>query len=255
MELDETDPAVWQRLEDATDEYITNNSTAFKNLAERLLESTPDEKVLDGVKSQQNFRAKGTSLPFILTHSLVFSFDFQTLSINDRAGFLYVIGSNENTTSLGWRRGVLLIEASNSPDSGRVFHHARTLEAFCASNAIRLSLANVAFGTMKAASGSALPTPFTSPLFTGSFSSSPLVYSPDIGPHRGGRIDLVPPLSLDGLHSAKSAVSPPDSPPKRRQLAVPILSLHEKIQSSPQVGVVHLALQNDTRGSILWYIL
>ncbi|KAH6831397.1 phospholipase A I-like protein [Perilla frutescens var. hirtella] len=218
MELDETDPAIWLKLEGATDEYINNNYVAFKNLAERLLESTLDEKVSDSVKSQQIFRAKV---------------------------------SNENTASLGWRRGVLLIEASNSPDSGRVFHHARTLETFCASNGIRLSLANGASGNMKAAPGSALPTPFTSPLFTGSFSSSPLIYSPDIGSQRGGRIDLVPPLSLDGLHSAKSAASPPESPPKRRQLAIPILSLHEKIQNSPQVGVVHLALQNDTRGSIL----
>lgn len=80
MELDETDPTVWLKLEGATDEYIQNNSTAFKNLAERLLESTPDEKVSDNVKSQQNFRAKGTSLLFTLTRSLVSSFDFQTLS-------------------------------------------------------------------------------------------------------------------------------------------------------------------------------
>ncbi|KAL1538510.1 Phospholipase A I [Salvia divinorum] len=216
MELDETDPAVWLKLEGATDEYINNNSMAFKNLAERLLESTLDDKFSDSVKSQ--LRAKV---------------------------------SNDNTASLGWRRGVLLIEASNSPDSGRVFHHARSLETFCASNGIRLSLVNGAFGTLKAASGSAFPTPFTSPLFTGSFPSTPLVYSPDTGLQRGGRIDLVPPLSLDGVHSAKSTASPPESPPKRRQLAMPILSLHEKIQNSPQVGVVHLALQNDTRGSIL----
>ncbi|XP_047954768.1 phospholipase A I-like [Salvia hispanica] len=218
MELDETDPAVWLKLEGATDEYIKNNSMSFKDLAERLLESTLDDKFSDSVKSQQIFRANV---------------------------------SNDNTACLGWRRGVLLIEASNSPDSGRVFHHARTLETFCGSNGIKLSLVNGTFGTMKASPGSALPTLFTSPLFTGSFPSSPLVYSPDMGPQPVGRIDLVPPLSLDGVHSAKSTASPPESPPKRRQLAVPILSLHEKIQNSPQVGVIHLALQNDTRGSIL----
>ncbi|KAI3456431.1 hypothetical protein Pfo_013094 [Paulownia fortunei] len=218
MELDETDPANWLKLEGATDEYIQNNSIAFKNLAERLLESTHDEKSSDSLKSQQLLRAKV---------------------------------SNENSASLGWRRGVLLVEASNSPDSGRVFHHTRALETFCASNGIRLSLTNGASGTIKAAPGSAFPTPFTSPLFTGSFSSSPLIYSPDIGPQRVGRIDLVPPLNLDGFHSAKSTASPPESPPKRRQLSIPVLSLHEKIQNSPQVGVVHLALQNDTRGSIL----
>ncbi|KAL0398741.1 UNVERIFIED_CONTAM: Phospholipase A I [Sesamum radiatum] len=140
MELDETDPAIWLKLEGATDEYIQNNSIAFKNLAERLLASIDDDKFSDSLKSQQAFRAKV---------------------------------SNENSPSLGWRRGVLLVEASNSPDSGRVFHHARALETFCASNGIRLSLANGASGTIKAAPGSTLPTPFTSPLFTGSFPSSP----------------------------------------------------------------------------------
>ncbi|KAK6149781.1 hypothetical protein DH2020_017306 [Rehmannia glutinosa] len=218
MELDETDPAIWLKLEGAADEYIKNNSIAFKNLAERLLESSHDEKSSDSLKSQQ-----------ILKSNV----------------------SNENSPSLGWRRGVLLVEASNSPDSGRVLHHTRVLETFCASTGIKLSLANGASGTIKAAPGSSLPTPFTSPLFTGSFSSSPLIYSPDIGPQRVGRIDLVPPLNLDGFHSAKSTASPPESPPKRRQLSIPVISLHEKIQNSPQVGVVHLALQNDTRGSIL----
>lgn len=158
--------------------------------------------------------------------------------------------SNENNLSLGWRRCVLLVEASNSPDSGRVFHHARSLETFCASNGIKLSLTNGVSGSAKAAPGSAFPTPFTSPLFTGSFPSSPLLYSPDLGPHRVDRIDLVPPLSLDGFHVAKTA-SPNGSPPKRRQLSLPVLSLHEKIQNSPQLGVIHLALQNDTCGSVL----
>ncbi|XP_051125036.1 phospholipase A I isoform X2 [Andrographis paniculata] len=218
MELDETDPAIWLKLEGATDEYIQNNSTAFKEVAERLLESTQEEKISDGSKSQQHFRSKGL---------------------------------NENIPSLGWRRGVLLVEAANSPDSGRVFHHASALEAFCASNGIKLSRANGVSSSIKAAQGSTLPTPFASPLFTGSFPSTPLIYSPDIGPQRLGRIDLVPPLSLDGLHSAKSTASPPESPPKRKHLSVPVLSLHEKIQNSPQVGIVHLALQNDTHGSIL----
>ncbi|GER52967.1 Ca2+-independent phospholipase A2 [Striga asiatica] len=221
MELDETDPAIWSKLEGATDEYITNNSVTFKNLADILLESSHDEKSSDGLKSQQILRERG---------------------------------SNESNATLGWRRGVLLVEASNSPDSGRVFHHARALETYCASNGIKLSLANGTPGAIKAAPGSSLPTPFTSPLFTGSFSSSPLIYSPDIGPQRVGKIDLVPPLNLDGFHSAKSTTSPPESPSKRRQLSVPVLSLHEKIQNSPQVGVCHLALQNDTRGSILsWH--
>ncbi|KAL0321142.1 UNVERIFIED_CONTAM: Phospholipase A I [Sesamum radiatum] len=213
IELDETDPAVWIQLEDATDDYIQNNSTAFKNLAERLLDSQHDDKPSDGLQSQQLPRAKAP---------------------------------NECIPSLGQRRGVLLVQASHSPDTGRGFNHTRVLKTFCASNGIRLSLVNGASGTTKTAQGSLFPTPFASPLFAGSISSSPLLYSPD----RVGRIDLVPPLSLDGFFSAKTTASPPESP-ERKQLPVPVVSLHEKIQNSPHVGVIHLALQNDTRGSIL----
>lgn len=158
--------------------------------------------------------------------------------------------SDESSPSLGWRRSVLLVEASNSPDSGRVFHHARSLESFCTRNGIRLSSFNGISGTVKA-TGSSFPTPYASPLFTGSFPSSPLIYSPDFGHHRVGRIDLVPPLSLDEFQSAKTGVSPPESPAKRPHFSLPILSLHEKLQNSPQVGVVHLALQNDMSGSIM----
>ncbi|KAK4386691.1 Phospholipase A I [Sesamum angolense] len=213
IELDETDPAVWIQLEDATDDYIRNNSIAFKNLAERLLESQHDEKLSDGLQSQQLPRAKAP---------------------------------NEYIPSLGQRRGVLLLQASHSPETGRGFNHIRVLKTFCASNGIRLSLVNGASGTTKTAQGSVFPTPFASPLFTGSISSSPLLYSPD----RVGRIDLVPPLSLDGFFSAKTTASPPESP-ERKQLPIPVVSLHEKIQNSPHVGVIHLALQNDARGSIL----
>lgn len=146
------------------------------------------------------------------------------------------------------------MEASNSPDSGRVFYHARSLETFCAQNGIRLCITNCISGKNKAGQGSRFPTPFTSPMFTGSFPSSPLLYSPDLGPLRAGRIDLVPPLSLDGSQPGKTTFSPPDSPTKCRQLSLPVLSLYDKLRSSPQVGVVHLALQNDTSGSILRFI-
>lgn len=59
MELDETDPAVWLKLEHATDEYIQNNLIAFKALTERLLESPYDEKFLDSLKPQQPLKPKG----------------------------------------------------------------------------------------------------------------------------------------------------------------------------------------------------
>lgn len=108
-------------------------------------------------------------------------------------------------------------------------------------------------GNVKTVPSTTFQTPFASPLFTGSFPSSPLVYSPDIG-QRIGRIDLVPPLSLDG-HLGKTIASPPMSPRGLRQLSLPVKSLHEKLQNSPQVGVIHLALQNDSDGLIVRYLL
>lgn len=158
---------------------------------------------------------------------------------------------DENGASLGWRRNVLLVEALHSPDSGRVMHHARALESFCSRNGIRLSLMLGTSGVTKPAPATAFPSPFTSPLITGSFPSSPLIYSPDFGPQKVGRIDMVPPLSLDGFQSGKNATSPPMSPSGRRQLSLPVRSLHEKLQNTPQVGIIHLALQNDLFGSIL----
>lgn len=145
---------------------------------------------------------------------------------------------------------VLLVEASYSPDFGKKVNHARSLETFCSQNGIRLTLMNSASGFGKAAT--TLPTPITSPLFTGSFPSSPLLYSPE-GTQRIGRIDLVPPLSLDGNPTAKS--SPPTSPLKSWQPSVHVQSLYDKLQNMPQVGVIHMALQNDSTGSILRYFL
>lgn len=155
-----------------------------------------------------------------------------------------------NGPSLGWRRNVLLVEASHSPDSRRTVHHARALESFCSRTGIRLSLIQGISGSVNTVPATTFPTPFTSPLFTGSFPSSPLLYSPDFGPQRVGRIDMVPPLSLDG-QSGKAASSPPKSPPGPRQLSLPVQSLHKKLQNSPQVGIIHLSLQNDSIGSIL----
>lgn len=107
-------------------------------------------------------------------------------------------------------------------------------------------------GNVKTVLGTSLATPFASPLF-GSFPSSPHVYSPDIG-QRIGRIDLVPPFSLDG-QTGKAVASPPISPRGLRQLSLPVRLLHEKLQNSPQVGVIHLALQNDSDGLIVRYLL
>ncbi|KAK6932336.1 Leucine-rich repeat [Dillenia turbinata] len=219
MELDETDPAVWVKLEKAAEEYIQNNAEAFQSVCGRLtLQYQHDEKWPINMKSQQFPKAKMSN-------------DVQ----------------DDDSPSLGWRRNVLLVEASHSPDSGRIAHHARSLETFCLRNGIRLSLMNGQSGTFKTIPATTFPTS-ASPLFTGSFPSTPLLYSPDVNQARVGRIDLVPPLSLDG---GKLSISTGDSPAGPRQLSVPVKSLHEKLQNSPQVGIVHLALQNDSSGSIL----
>lgn len=153
--------------------------------------------------------------------------------------------------TLGWRRNVLLVEASHNPDSGRVMHHTQALDSFCAQNGIRLWRMQGLSRTVKTVPATTFPTPVASPLFTGSFPSTPHLYSPDMG-QRIGRIDLVPPLSLDG-QLGKTAVSPPVSPRGLRQLSLPVKLLHEKLQNSPQVGVIHLALQNDLDGLIMRY--
>ncbi|KAJ7967666.1 Patatin [Quillaja saponaria] len=222
MELDETDPTVWLKLEGAVDEYVQKNHLSFKNACERLL------------------------LPYQLD---------EKWSENLRSQFPKAKDSNPDAKgpTLGWRRNVILVEASHSPDSGRAVHHARALESFCARKAIRLSLIQGLSGIVKTDPATKFPTPFTSPLFTGSFPSSPPVFSPDVGPQRVVRIDMVPPLSLDG-QLGKTVASPPMSPRVHRQLSLPAKSLHEKLLNSPQLGVIHLALQNDSEGLIVsWH--
>ncbi|XLS79753.1 hypothetical protein HN51_063978 [Arachis hypogaea] len=110
MELDATDPTIWLKLESCVEEYIEKNRQAFLgNACERLLlPSQHDRKWLENLRSKSS-----------LTNE-----------------------SNEGNSSptLGWRRNVLLVEASHSPDSGSVINHARVLESFCARNGIRFSL-------------------------------------------------------------------------------------------------------------------
>ncbi|KFK43435.1 hypothetical protein AALP_AA1G125100 [Arabis alpina] len=220
MELDETDPAIWLKLEAAIDEYIQSNSQVIKSACERL------------------------TLPFL---------NDEKWSENLKPRFMdgKFSNSTESSPSLGWRRNVLLIEAQHSPDSGRVKHHARALESFCSNNGIKLSSIHATTGVHKPSPGTAFPTPFASPLITGNLPPSPLRFSPDIGPQNFSRIDMVPPLSLDGWHGGKTVFSPPSSPPRQRQLHLPLKQMHEKLQNLPQVGIIHLALQNDSTGSIL----
>lgn len=62
MELDETDPAVWLKLEAAVEEYIQNNSVAFKDVCERLLlPFQQDEKWSENLRSQNFLKIKSSS--------------------------------------------------------------------------------------------------------------------------------------------------------------------------------------------------
>lgn len=228
MELDETDPAVWVKLEAATQEYIQANCVAFQAACERLLPPYHDEEGWSEGTKSYNFLSKAKTLG----------------TVHDEIG-----------PCLGWRRRILLVEASQNPDLVKSIHHARSLETFCARHGIKLEFLTRMSGTSR----SAVPvsTPFTSPLFTGSFPTSPLLYSPEVGLQQLSRLDLVPPLSLDGgqsqvqLASGKASFSPPRSPPLGpRQFSGPLLALQEKLQSSHQVGIVHFALQCDSLGLI-----
>ncbi|KAJ4813221.1 Patatin [Rhynchospora pubera] len=222
MELDETDPANWQKLEAATEDYIQKNSRAFKNLCEILVPryQIEDKPPIENSKSQPLSKFKPSSSA----------------------------GLNEIGPTLGWRRTVLLVEATYNAEAIKNSNHARSLETFCMQNGIRIAI--MSRSPVFSKPTSTLPTPISSPLFTGSFPSSPLLYSPECGPQRTNRIDLVPPLSLDGHPTAKYA-SPPSSPVVSREPGVHVRPLYDKLLNLPHIGVVHLTLQNDSSGSIL----
>nr|DAD42946.1 TPA_asm: hypothetical protein HUJ06_001176 [Nelumbo nucifera] len=62
MELDETDPAVWLKLEATTKEYIQSNSQASKSLCERLvLPYQNEEKLSEKFKPQQIPKTKASN--------------------------------------------------------------------------------------------------------------------------------------------------------------------------------------------------
>lgn len=53
MELDETDPTIWLKLESAIEEYIQKNHHAFENVCDRLLLPFQHEE-----KWSENLRSK-----------------------------------------------------------------------------------------------------------------------------------------------------------------------------------------------------
>ncbi|KAL7615494.1 hypothetical protein Lser_V15G04567 [Lactuca serriola] len=214
MELDETDPTIWLKLEAATNDYIENNSSAFKQVCEKLLQNYKDGKIPDILNSPQFLKPRRLNI-------------------------------GENGPCLGWRRYVLLVKASNSPDSRKnLSSHIQSLETFCSGNGIKIFLMDVTSSSSSSSLSSPSP-PTSSPLFTASFPSSSRLFGSDTGPG--------PHLGLDGNFTDKSCapLPPLESPTTLRKLSEPIRYLHDKLQNSPQVGVVHLALQNDSNGSIL----
>ncbi|KAI7999781.1 Phospholipase A I [Camellia lanceoleosa] len=77
------------KLEICLEDYIQNNSLAFKSVCERLLQNQHDEKLSKYLKSQQHLQNAKASKAVL----------------------------NENSPSLGWRRNVLHVEASHNLDS------------------------------------------------------------------------------------------------------------------------------------------
>ncbi|KAI5081182.1 hypothetical protein GOP47_0004365 [Adiantum capillus-veneris] len=224
MELDETDPNVWVKLEAATQEYIESNAAAFQSACDCVNPPLLEEE-------QWAQRLRHAPLP------------------SKQSNEEEVVGA-----CLGWRRRVFLVEAWGSSETLKLSGHIHSLESFCSHHRIKLEKFVGAHVASSAAASSA--TPFTSPLFTGSFPGSPLLPSPELGFHHVGHPEVVPPLSLDGGGQSQVSVnasqSPLTSPPLGpRQLSLPVSSLHEKLQRSPQVGIVHLALQSDSAGLIL----
>lgn len=58
MELDETDPAIWLKLEAATEEYIQKNCQAFRSVCERLLvRYQNEEKSFEQLKTYRSSKS------------------------------------------------------------------------------------------------------------------------------------------------------------------------------------------------------
>lgn len=62
MELDETDPTIWLKLEAATEEYIHKHSEMFKNVCERLVSRNEnEERMLERPNGQQYYKPKSSN--------------------------------------------------------------------------------------------------------------------------------------------------------------------------------------------------
>lgn len=89
MELDETDPAVWLKLEAATEEYIQKNCQSFKNLCERLLvRFKNEEKNFEHLKTYRSSKLNHShagSMFSLSFFSFISGFFFNLLVVKTRA--------------------------------------------------------------------------------------------------------------------------------------------------------------------------
>ena len=76
MELDETDPAIWLKLEAATEEYIQKNFQAFKNVCELLVPRYQEEEKSSEITKSLSFSRLKSS------NSGLYSTDFSALCNN-----------------------------------------------------------------------------------------------------------------------------------------------------------------------------
>lgn len=75
MELDETDPAVWLKLEASVEEYVQKSSLALKDACERLLlPFQNDEKWSESLRSQHFPKANEGTDANIHVFSLLYAF-------------------------------------------------------------------------------------------------------------------------------------------------------------------------------------
>ena len=161
-------------------------------------------------------------------------------------------GDDSIVAGIGLRRRILLVEGCRSPELVKPWRHARIVEAFCARHGLKLELFRYENSPTPISVLQTSNSPFASPLLG---PRSPGLYSSEPGLQSFKHNDGMPPLSLDPSFM-KGSHSPPWSPPLGpRQLAPPVMALQEKLQGSPQVGVVHLALHSDVNGMILRWIL
>lgn len=182
---------------------------------------------------------------------------YNLFGVSHKRQYGLIMAGEETVAGIGWRRRVLLVEGCRSPELLKPWRHTRILEAFCGRHGLKIESFHYGKPSLPVSSSvNNNVTPFASPLLGPGMPGSPLLYSPDLGLKSFANDGMPPPLSLNDHGLLKGPHSPPWSPPLGpRLLASPVAALQEKLQGSPQVGVVHLALHSDITGMILRWVL